>query len=208
MTIRALLFDLGGVLLRTEDLRPRTAWERRLGLQPGALERAVFGNPVSMQSSLGRAESEAVWAEAALQLGLSPQDGDRLREDFFAGDRLDQTLMTFIRSQRPLRKTGLITNIWKDGRRWLQERWHALDAFDVIIASAEVGLMKPDPGIYQLALERLGIPASEAVFVDDMPANVDAARAVGMHALRFQHTAQTLSELHQLLGEPEAGILS
>ncbi len=207
MTIRALLFDLGGVLLRTEDREPRAAWERRLGLQPGALERAVFDNPVSVQSSLGRAETEAVWAEAARRLGLSPQDADRLREDFFAGDRMDQSLMTFIRSQRPLRKIGLITNIWKDGRRWLEDRWHALDAFDVIIASAEVGLMKPDPGIYRLALERLGVHASEAVFVDDMPANVDAARAVGMHALRFLDTAQTLSDLQHTLGEPEASAL-
>ncbi len=207
MTIRALLFDLGGVLLRTEDREPRAAWERRLGLQPGALERAVFDNPVSVQSSLGRAETEAVWAEAARRLGLSPQDADRLREDFFAGDRMDQSLMTFIRSQRPLRKIGLITNIWKDGRRWLEDRWHALDAFDVIIASAEVGLMKPDPGIYRLALERLGVHASEAVFVDDMPANVDAARAVGMLALRFLDTAQTLSDLQHTLGEPEASAL-
>jgi epoxide hydrolase-like predicted phosphatase len=207
MTIRALLFDLGGVLLRTEDREPRAAWERRLGLQPGALERAVFDNPVSVQSSLGRAETEAIWAEAARRLGLSPQDADRLREDFFAGDRMDQSLMTFIRSQRPLRKIGLITNIWKDGRRWLEDRWHALDAFDVIIASAEVGLMKPDPGIYRLALERLGVHASEAVFVDDMPANVDAARAVGMHALRFLDTAQTLSDLQHTLGEPEASAL-
>lgn len=207
MTIRALLFDLGGVLLRTEDREPRAAWEHRLGLQPGALERAVFDNPVSVQSSLGRAETEAVWAEAARRLGLSPQDADRLREDFFAGDRMDQSLMTFIRSQRPLRKTGLISNIWKDGRRWLEDRWHALDAFDVIIASAEVGLMKPDPGIYRLALERLGVHASEAVFVDDMPANVDAARAVGMHALRFLDTAQTLSDLQHTLGEPEANAL-
>jgi len=203
MSIRALLFDLGGVLLRTEDRGPREAWESRLGLQPGVLERAVFDNPVSVQSSLGRAESEGVWPEAARRLGLPPQEVDRLREDFFAGDRLDPVLMTFIRSQRPQRKTGLITNIWKDGRRWLEERWHALDAFDVIIASGEVGLMKPDPRIYRLALEKLQVRASEAIFVDDVPANVDAAQAVGMRGVRFLDTDQTLAEMQHLLAETD-----
>lgn len=201
MSIRAVLFDLGGVLLRTQDRGPRLAWERRLGLQPGMLERAVFENPASVQSSLGLAESQGVWVEAARRLGLAPEEGDRLREDFFAGDQLDQVMMTFIRSLRPRRKTGLITNIWKDGRRWLEERWRALDAFDVVIASGEVGLMKPDPRIYRLALDRLQVGASEAIFVDDVPANVDAARTVGMQGVHFLDTAQTLAEIRRLLTE-------
>ncbi len=203
MTIRALLFDLGGVLLRTEDRGPREGWEHRLGLPPGGLERVVFDNPVSLQCSLGRAESEAVWAEVARRLGLAPEEADQLRQDFFAGDRVDQVLMTFLRSQRPRRKTGLITNLWKDGWRSVEEQWRALDGFDVIIASGDVGLMKPDPRIYRLALERLQVDASEALFVDDLPANVDAAQAVGMRGVRFLNTAQTLAEIRHLLAEPD-----
>lgn len=202
MTIRAIFFDLGGVLLRTEDPEPRRAWQRRLGLPVGALEKAVFENQASVQSSLGLAETSAVWAEAGRLLGLLPEDAAQLSRDFFAGDRLDQTLLDFLRSQRPARKTGLITNIWKEGRDWLQEEWQALDAFDVVITSGEVGVMKPDPRIYRLALDRLDISAPEAIFVDDASENVEAARRVGLHAVQFHDTPQTLAELRQALETP------
>jgi putative hydrolase of the HAD superfamily len=57
--------------------------------------------------------------------------------------------------------------------------------FDAVVISAEIGLMKPDPAAYQAVLERLGVAPQQAIFVDDFPANVDGARAVGMEAVRF-----------------------
>ena len=69
--------------------------------------------------------------------------------------------------------------------------------------SAEAGVMKPDARIFQLALEKLGIAPSESVFLDDFPENVEAARAVGMHAIHFTWPEQALKELQQILANPE-----
>ena len=73
------------------------------------------------------------------------------------------------------------------------------DAFDALVLSAEVGIMKPDPRIYHIALDKLEVKPNEAVFVDDMPANVEAARTLGMQGILFQSQEQTLDKLKELL---------
>ena len=73
------------------------------------------------------------------------------------------------------------------------------DAFDTIVISSEVGVMKPDLKIYRLALGQLKVEPAEAVFVDDMPPNVEAARLLGMQAIRFQSPEQILAELAEVL---------
>jgi putative hydrolase of the HAD superfamily len=75
------------------------------------------------------------------------------------------------------------------------------DAFDQLIISAEVGIMKPDARIYQLALEKLGVAPAEAVFVDDFAVNIEGARAVGMYAIQFTRPDQTVEELKKLLND-------
>ena len=71
-----------------------------------------------------------------------------------------------------------------------------------MVISAEVGIMKPDPRIFQYALEQLDVAPAEAVFVDDVIENVEAARAFGMHAIHFTTPRQAISELKQLLTFP------
>ena len=68
-----------------------------------------------------------------------------------------------------------------------------------MIISAEMGVMKPDARIYQVALEKLGVLPSESVFLDDFPENVTGARAVKMHAIHFTQPEQALAELKHLL---------
>ena len=60
------------------------------------------------------------------------------------------------------------------------------DLFDEVVVSADVGIAKPEPRIYAIAAQRLGLPAADCVFVDDLEPNVDAARAAGMHAIHFR----------------------
>ena len=117
---------------------------------------------------------------------------------FFAGDRIDREFLDLLRSLRPARKVGLISNAWS-GLRGFITRQRFEDVFDDLIISAEIGLMKPDPRIYQLALERLGAKPEEAVFLDDFRRNVEAARSIGMAAIHFTQPEQALDELKELL---------
>jgi epoxide hydrolase-like predicted phosphatase len=201
MTIRAVLWDLGGVLLRTEDQSSRIQLEDRLGLPRGELGRIVFDSEASLRATVGEMTTEDVWTWVLERLGLPQIERDPFVRDFFTEDRIDQVLMDYIRSLRPARKTGMITNAWDIARHYLETRWHIADAFDVLVISAEERLAKPDARIYELALSRLGVQPQESVFVDDLEANVAGAKAIGMHAIRFQSTPQILADLRGLLEE-------
>jgi HAD superfamily hydrolase (TIGR01509 family) len=189
---------MGGVILRTHNWRPRRKWEHRLGLRPGALEQLVFEGEVSRQAMLGRATVEEIWGSVAARLGLSQEDRKQLTSDFFAGDGFDTPLLDFIHGLRPAAKTALISNAWPSARAFLEASLPP-GVFDLMVISAEVGVAKPDPAIYCLALERLGVPAEAAVFVDDMPRNLEAAAAVGMRPVLFNGTIRTIEAVRGMI---------
>ncbi|HSR48017.1 MAG TPA: HAD family phosphatase [Anaerolineales bacterium] len=198
--IRAVIWDFGGVLVRTEDPAPRRAWEERLGLPPGGFEQLVFRSEIARSAALGEVDDEDVWRWVRDQLGVPESEQDTLVEGFYGGDALDEELIAFIRALRPARRTGLLSNAYRSLRPALSERFPIADAFDAIVVSAEEGVMKPDPRIYTIALQRLGIEPGEAVFIDDFDENCEGARAVGMHAVRFESSTQVVGAVASLLG--------
>ncbi len=197
MPIRAVIFDIGGVLVRTEDQEPRRKWEKRFGLPEWGLAELVFNCPASRRASVGQATRHEVWAEVARQLSLAPAELEELKADFWKGDTWDADLLAFIRSLRPRFQTGIISNAWPDAREAVKARVNG-EAFDVIIFSGEEGVEKPDPEIYRRALARLNVAPAEAVFVDDMLPNVEAARALEMHGVRFRTGIDVRAELEKL----------
>ncbi len=198
MSIRAVFFDLGGVIVRTEYQAPRERLAERLNTTYEDLYKIVFESDTGRKASLGAITASEHWAAVARRLGRPASESDAIRTEFFAGDVIDRTLLDFIRSLRPQRKTGVISNAWADMRDYLVENKFD-DAFDALVLSAEVGTMKPDPQIYHLALDKFKVKPDEAVFVDDMPANVEAARTLGMQGILFQSPEQTLGKLKELL---------
>ena len=123
---------------------------------------------------------------------------------FGAVTSIDQQLVVTIRGLKPAYKTGLLSNNWPNLRRLIKDRWKIGDAFDDLVISAEVGLMKPDPRIYQLAMERLDVQPAQAIFVDDFTENIQAAQQAGWHTILFQNPDQARSDLNSLLGIPIA----
>lgn len=197
MSIRAVFFDLGGVILRTEYQAPRQHLAERLGMEYEDLVRLVFESETSRKASVGAVSEEAHWETIARRLNR-PGETDAIRADFFAGDVLDRGLVDFIRSLRPRRKTGVISNAWSGMRAYITAQKFD-DAFDGLVMSAEVGVAKPKAEIYLLALEQLGVSPSEAVFVDDTTENIEGARAVGMSTVHFKEPEQAIAQLKKLL---------
>ena len=104
-----------------------------------------------------------------------------------------------LRDEHGLRLAILTNNV----REW-EPRWRSMlpdDLFELIVDSAYVGMRKPEPGIYELTLEKLGVRGEECAFIDDLDINCDGARAHGIHAIRFESTAQVVRELESLLGD-------
>lgn len=204
MTIQAVIFDVGGVLVRTEGRHVRRRWEARLGLPEFGLGRAIFGSEASARAAIGQGSVVQVWQQVAAQFGLNEEQVHELERDFWSDDRLDVELAQFVRDLRPRAKTGILSNAWPDARRVLTDKFGLGDAVDVMILSAEVGCAKPDPRIYRIAVEQLGVRLDEAVFVDDMAENVAAAQALGMGGIQFHSTAQTIAEIEMYLDEQQA----
>ena len=198
MNIRAVLFDLGGVIVRTEHQAPREHLAERLNTTYEDLDKIVFASETSRLASVGKVSTKEHWAAITKRLGLPSSAAEQIYAEFFAGDVLDQELIDYIRSLRPRCKTALISNGWPDLRDYVT-RNRFLDAFDALIISAEVGLLKPDRKIYELALAKLEVQASQSALVDDTPVNVEAANALGMHGFLFESSSQVQRDLTSLL---------
>lgn len=198
--IRVVMFDLGGVLLRTEDSRPRVELGRRFGLSRDEIEKLVFGSEVSLKAELGQVEPGEVWTHAQKKLRIANDDLAAFQDAFWAGDRLDEDLLAFVKSLRGKYRTVLLSNAWMDMRKNVARRFGSLDAFEMQIFSAEVGLRKPDPRIFQHVLDLLGADPEEIVFVDDFSENILAARKIGFRTIQFTNARQAKNELEALLG--------
>lgn len=181
--------------MRTEDHAPRLAMAQRIGVDLREMVSLVSDSEESQRAQIGEIPAREFWDSAAARYGLGYEE---FMTDFFKGDIIDHDLVDRIRKLRPRYKTGLLSNAFSDMRYWLGE-WKIEDAFDTILISAEVNLMKPDPAIYALAANQLGILPQEAVFIDDLATNIEAATQVGMHGIQFSSRQLALGELEALL---------
>lgn len=198
--IEAVIFDWGGVLMRTLDPQPRRALEAQYGLPPGRLESLVFDSPAWARCQVGELTDQAFWTEWGRLYGLPPERTADFRDRFFAGDRLNDELVAFIRTRlRPRCKTALLSN-FSTRLRCLVDSLGLSDTFDAVVVSAEEGVAKPEARLYHTACRRLGVRAGQAVFVDDVASNVRGAQQAGLRAIYFTSTAQTIRALQAELG--------
>ncbi len=185
MTKRAIIFDFGGVLMKTADRHPRYDWDERLGLPHGNVERIVHGSEIWRKAQIGAISPQDYWADIARQLDIEPETLPELKRDYFSGDQLDSTLIDYIHTLRSRGHTvALLSNDSVELMGKLQELEIA-NLFDPLVISAYIGVMKPDAGAYRAILKQLSRPPEETVFIDDMLANVAGARALNMHAIHY-----------------------
>ncbi|MDP2777451.1 MAG: HAD family phosphatase [Anaerolineales bacterium] len=196
--MRAVFFDFGGVIQRTEYQAPRQHLGDRFGMDYEEMDKLVFASQSARRASVGEITEDAHWSDVLKRLKRPASELQMIKDEFFGGDVIDRNLVNFIRSLRGKIHTGLISNAWSGMRAFL-EKEKFIELFDTVIISAEAGMMKPDTGIYQIALEQAGVKAEQAVFVDDIQANIDASEKIGMKGILFKDSQEALSRLKQLL---------
>ena len=180
-----MAFDYGGVLTAT-PFSGLTAYEAELGLGAGVLSSEFRGGPLFREAEVGRRAVRDVmqdWRTAVESTHGVTLELRRVYEALAAAAVINPYMIDLLRRiELPL---ALITNNVAEGRaRWQEDL--PVKQFTVIIDSSEVGLRKPDPEIYALLVERLALPSSEVVLVDDFEENVEGARAAGLQAIHFQ----------------------
>ncbi len=200
MSIKAVIFDMGGVLLRTGDRTPREELAKEVGLTLAELERLVFASETSILAETGQISERQHWDTVLNALKVPDERREEFQRRFWMEDRVDDGLIEDIRQLQKQYRTGLLSNAWDGIRPAIIERYpQMLEPFDVTVFSAEVGMRKPDPRYYQWILDRLGVAAEEAVFIDDYPPNIEAAKRIGLKAIRFLTPHQIRRDLSALL---------
>src|SRR5579875_799595 len=179
---RAVIFDFGGVI-STSPLLGMRAYCEREGVPMDAI-RQLFATHDGAWSkfemnAISREEFVEAFEAEARANGYT-LDGWGFLDAFFAGMAMRPEMIAVVRSLHGRYKVGCITNNVRAG-----DRNPLLDElFEVVIESSKVGLRKPDPRIYQIACQELGVRPEEAIFLDDFGVNLKAARELGMATIK------------------------
>jgi putative hydrolase of the HAD superfamily len=197
--VKGLLVDFGGVLT-TNVFDSFKAFCRAEGLPEDAVKNMFRerGEGLALLRRLEKGELTAVEfsAQFAPLLGVSEEN---LVERLFGGISPDDLMVDAVRRARAAGiKTGLISNSWGDGIAYEPALLEEL--FDAVVISGDVGLHKPEPEIFHLGAERIGVAPEDCVFVDDLRENCAGAEAVGMKAILHRGAEGTLPQLEELLG--------
>lgn len=197
--IRVIMFDLGGVLLRTVDPQPRVRLASKYNVTREELEKLVFASEISLKAEAGTANPDDVWGYVQKKMRIANDELGSFKDAFWAGDRLDDELLALINSLRGYYRTVLLSNAWIDMRKNVAQRFGTLDAFEMLVFSAEVGMRKPDPKVFQHVLDLLGADPEEVVFIDDFAENIQAARRLGLRTIQFKNSRQVRADLAAML---------
>jgi putative hydrolase of the HAD superfamily len=197
--VNGLLVDFGGVLT-TNVFQSFKQFAEAEGLPPDTIKRAFKEDREALgllrrleKGELTHEEFEPLFAE---RIGIENTEG--LVGRLFAGVGPEEEMLDAVRRARASAvKTGLISNSWGEGLAYDQSTLDEL--FDAVVISGDVGMHKPEPAIFLLGAERIGVPPEECVFVDDLRENCAGAEEVGMTAILHRGPESTLPELEKLL---------
>ena len=206
-TVDWLLFDVGGVLEVVDDETwPERFAERcaaRLGLTPEELALRLDAADLP-DAGIRSGVEEEYWCRFGAAIGADARTLSAIRADFwnaYCGTG-NEALLT--EARRLVGRIGLaiLSNSGDGARREEERRYGFAAVFDPICYSHEIGVTKPDPRAFEIALAAMAAPAGRVLFIDDLPANVEAARALGMQAHRHTDDESTLAVIRSAVGHP------
>lgn len=195
MALRAVIFDYGMVLTGPRDPEAHAALLRITGLPPARFESLYWADRHAYDE--GKFTGITFWQKIVREAGLNLAPGTV--EELSA---LDARMWTtenpaMLAWQQQLKQRGLLTailsNMGDNVLASVERTFDWIHRFDVLIWSYQWHMAKPDPAIYRLALDKLGVPPEEALFLDDKLLNVETAQALGMKAIQFS-TIERLRE--------------
>jgi epoxide hydrolase-like predicted phosphatase len=193
-SIKAIIFDFGQVLNAAVDVAAvaahRSEMAHRLGLEPDELWPHLFTGELALEWMSGRLAPEQFWTQVLSARGITePEAVAAFAAEIFKGsEEIHPEMANLLQELHGRYKLAVISNAdWTEEvmRHDFLNKFGLPDLFDVIVTSASAGAAKPDPAIYEVALQRLGVRPEEAIFTDDLALFTEAAAALGMHAFTF-----------------------
>lgn len=189
--IKAIVFDCFGVLL-ADTIRPRIAEMRRKDPKAGQMLGDI--NRAGNRGMLSREESSRQMAEI---LGMDYKDLMRAADE---GEVKNQELIDYIQTLKPKYKLAMLSNVRSRERLDLRfDPGELDDLFDVVVASGDEGYIKPEPIIYEITIDKLGVRPQESIMIDDVEVFCDGAEAVGMYSIHYENNQKLFADLSKLL---------
>jgi putative hydrolase of the HAD superfamily len=196
--IKAVIWDLSGVVLHTVRGTFCSLLAERLDARLEDIER-IMSSAENKLWDLGEIDDDTYYTFMLEELNMPMEKKSVLRkfvlEDFY----IDQEMLTYIKKTQKSFTTALLTNFPTHVHDFMKTDWIVDGAFDHMIASCDIKLLKPDPAIYTLTLTRIGGLAEESVFIDDREINVKAAEKLGINGIVYQSRSQTINDLEAIL---------
>jgi HAD superfamily hydrolase (TIGR01509 family) len=199
MTIKGIICDFGGVLVRMEDESLRHQMADRLGITLPEMMKALFFSDACQRASEGKITEDGYWQEIKGVFKFTDAELAQFRADIFRGEELNQELLNLLQILPPGFKKAILSNAWSDARQFFTGTFHLDDYFDLMVISAEEGIAKPVDEIYHQTAERLELNPWELLFVDDQLPNAQAAAKVGMAAIHYKDTPSAIRQIKTLL---------
>lgn len=197
-SIKAVIWDLAGVVLHTVKGTFNSLLAERLDVPLNDIERLISSKENDLWD-LNEIDDDAFYTFLLEELNMPMNKKSVLRKFVLKDFYIDQEILAYIKKIRKSFTTVLLTNFPAHVHDFLKTDWIVDGAFDHIIASCDVKLLKPDPAIYTLTLARIGCLAEESVFIDDREVNVKAAEKLGINGIVYQSQSQTINDLESIL---------
>ena len=195
--IQLIVSDFGGVICAFDYRIFCERLARRIGRSVDEIFARLFGGELQLEFERGALSGRAYHQEVMglLQAEVPYDEFFRMYGDIFTEVPATCDLLRRLATRYPL---YLLSDTNEIHFGYVRQTVGAVRLFEQFVVSYEVGVLKPDPRIYQEVLRRSGLPAEACVFIDDRPGNVEGARRVGMQALLFQSAERCAAELQSL----------
>ncbi len=196
--IKAVYFDLGNVILPVDGFRMANVLTRYCKQTPDRILESFWNHHIIENFEMGKVSPADFFAHIKTSCDITNLTLDEfvpIFNDIFDEDKRVSTLVTQIKKTC---KLGLISNTNAIHVAHLLKTYPIMQVFDHLWLSNEVGVRKPDPAIYKMAISKFGVEPSETVFIDDLSANIDSANAVGMNGIHYQNYVQLVQDLKKL----------
>ena len=197
--IKAIFFDFGGVLLKTFDGIDHDAIEAEFGLEAKMLRKCVYRDSRYMDFQVGKC-TYGEWADSIREALLKIDDrADAIMNAFMDSPRVfNQEMLGLVKRLHGQYTLGIISNTIPGMEERLRERFELVDLFDVRVGSGDLGIAKPDAGIFLHAIELAAVAPEHSVFTDDRADFAEAARAIGMQGFHFTEYERFVEDLQSV----------
>lgn len=197
-SIKAIIWDSWGVLTNAKCGSIVKVWAELLGAPAEGII-SVFSGPELDQWHLGNIDKDEFLDFVIRDLGLPAEKKKVLENESIDEYAYDNELLEYIKGLKDRFTVAMLTNVPRSSFEKARFAWPELfEPFDHIIPSFEVNLIKPDPAIYQLTLDRIGCKAHEAAFIDDTEEFIQAAQDMGIHGILYKNREQAIEQLKSI----------